>query len=760
MEADEIDKLSDDLNAMLRSQSSDSLIQFFEDHLKIKISEDIDLEDMNDERAVKIWKDLMSKIERGDYNHFLQLIKNNHSHLILLMKFSSKSEDIKSLVEDSDKLGIPEYEVLDLIKATHDVEYIKSYIRDREKFGIAHYDVIDLIKSTHDSNYIKSCIEDRKNLRLSPTEVGDLIEATHDVEYIKSCISDRKEYGMPLHNIVQLIKSTQDSEYIKKCIKENSKDLGLPLYEIVDLIKTTKDSEYIKECIADKEKFRLLPNDIIELIKSTQDNDYIKECVKNRTKLNLSKYYIVDLIKTTKDQEYIKKCIENTVELGLLNYGIVDLIKATQDMEYVKKCIVDRKKIGIGQKGVIDLIKFTQDKEYIKKCITDMEFIREDKSTTVELILASGDINFIQDCENSLDLEQKDIEKLRMFTTESKINLPPNMTIGIEIETEGKENDNSELIKNSLRDTSWKAKGDGSLVNGTEVVSPILTSKDGNVSNEIKSVCAILNGIPQIISERCGGHIHIGADYLTDKQDWINLIGIWTSSEKVLYTICNKEGDIPREGVPRYAQPISKKIEGAMESGTINLDGEEDLLKFANEVVQIQGSRYSGINFCNVGKYGKNTVEFRLPNGTINPNTWIENINLFGGIVKSAHELTMIQSKSEEQRTDSEKKVLDDFEILQTEEDENQIAKALIELCIPLEDRHIYMDRYRTNTPLLDASQDIKNAITDQISTNKIGKKLFTGKNAVKGEDYEQSSAIIEQALNEHDINYEMEQGG
>lgn len=457
MEADEIDKLSDDLNAMLRSQSSDSLIQFFEDHLKIKISEDIDLEDMNDERAVKIWKDLMSKIERGDYNHFLQLIKNNHDHLILLMKFSSKSEDIKSLVEDSDKLGIPEYEVLDLIKATHDVEYIKS------------------------------------------------------------CISDRKEYGMPLHNIVQLIKSTQDSEYIKKCIKENSKDLGLPLYEIVDLIKTTKDSEYIKECIADKEKFRLLPNDIIELIKSTQDNDYIKECVKNRTKLNLSKYYIVDLIKTTKDQEYIKKCIENTVELGLLNYGIVDLIKAAQDMEYVKKCIADRKKIGIGQKGVIDLIKFTQDKEYIKKCITDMEFIREDKSTTVELILASGDINFIQDCENSLNLEQKDIEKLRMFTTESKINLPPNMTIGIEIETEGKENDNSELIKNSLRDTSWKAKGDGSLIKGTEVVSPILTSKDGNVSNEIKSVCAILNGIPQIISERCGGHIHIGADYLTDK---------------------------------------------------------------------------------------------------------------------------------------------------------------------------------------------------------------------------------------------------
>lgn len=70
MEADEIDKLSDDFYAMLRSQSQDGLRQFFEDYLKIKISEDIDLGDVTDEKTVKIWRDLMSKIEEGDYNHF------------------------------------------------------------------------------------------------------------------------------------------------------------------------------------------------------------------------------------------------------------------------------------------------------------------------------------------------------------------------------------------------------------------------------------------------------------------------------------------------------------------------------------------------------------------------------------------------------------------------------------------------------------------------------------------------------------------
>lgn len=126
-------------------------------------------------------------------------------------------------------------------------------------------------------------------------------------------------------------------------------------------------------------------------------------------------------------------------------------------------------------------------------------------------------------------------------------------------------------------------------------------------------------------------------------------------------------------------------------------------------------------------------VEFRLPNGTINPNTWIENINLFLGIVRCAHELSIIQEKPEERRTESERKMLEKFEILQTGRDEEQILEALIELCIAPEQRKIYIDRYMINKPLLDNSPEIEKAITSKISTNKIGKKIFVGKDAVNG---------------------------
>ena len=64
------------------------------------------------------------------------------------------------------------------------------------------------------------------------------------------------------------------------------------------------------------------------------------------------------------------------------------------------------------------------------------------------------------------------------------------------------------------------------------------------------------------------------------------------------------------------------------------------------------------INYRNVGSSGKNTIEFRLPNGTINPTTWVENINLFGGLIRTSHELSKIMKKTEEQRTEEEKQML------------------------------------------------------------------------------------------------------
>ncbi|MBP3255566.1 MAG: hypothetical protein J6M60_03655 [Clostridia bacterium] len=71
---------------------------------------------------------------------------------------------------------------------------------------------------------------------------------------------------------------------------------------------------------------------------------------------------------------------------------------------------------------------------------------------------------------------------------DSKLDLPTNMTIGMEIESEG---DNSNLILNCKDKFApgWKCKKDGSLNRGVEIVSPILTGDNNETAAKIKYVC-------------------------------------------------------------------------------------------------------------------------------------------------------------------------------------------------------------------------------------------------------------------------------
>ena len=743
MDKEEIDKLKDDLKIAIKNQD---LSYILEKYLKMEVPKDADAKDFKNEKVLKLWKELMDKIENGDYNYFWQLITNDNIELMNLMIFSSRIDDIKFLVEHREKFQLDTDYVTRLILATKDSKYIEECVENREKLGLKAKNVVELIRETRDAKYIQSCIENRESLGLNIREIIGLIKSTKDVKYVQYCIENREKLGLNVIYMRELIQSTKDVEYIKHCI-ENREDLELSDVDVGALIRATNDAEYIKNCIRNRKELRLNIFIIRILIKATQDIEYIKHCIANRESLGLDMLDTMNLIMETQDKEYFKECVKNKEKLGLDVLNVMKLVKRTQDKEYIKKCIADRKNLGFDTLNVLDLIKETQDKEYFKECVKNREKFGLNENMTVELILLSGNIDYIIWCEKNIGLDQLNNEKLKRFTNKSNIKLPSDMTVGVEIESEGEKKDNSFLIEKLTKDTEWDTKGDGTLIYGTEVASHILTGDMKKASNEIKNVCAVLNGIPQTVSERCGGHIHIGVDCLKTKKDMVNLIKIWSNVEKILYIISNEKGKIPRKEVLEYAPPASKKFEKAIEAGTINLESEENLEKFVNEVIKAQGDRYSDINFCNIGSKEKNTIEFRLPNGTINPNTWIENVNLFGGIVKVAHELSVIQEKTEEQMTEYEKKLLENFKKLYTEKDEKQRAKALIDLCISPEDRHIYMDRYTTNSLLLDEAPDIKNELLKQISTNKIGEKVFTGENALTGEQYMEGKKIIEDSL-------------
>ena len=613
-------------------------------------------------------------------------------------------------------------------------EKYRNFMQDIEKNGLIDYFLQNMNNNVENADVYKFCLT--------------LCKYILNKSIVKKIIEDMI-YSSAVDEVVALIKATEDPEYIKeKWLEDVKKMHALGIYgdRAVALIKATGDPEYIKECLENVEKMQALyinGDRAVALIKATEDPEYIKECLENVEKMQA--LYIngdraVNLIKETGDSEYIKeKWLENVKKmqaLGIEGRNAVILIKATKDIEYIKKLLKNKEKtkaLNIQDFHAIELIRTVEEKEpgyikeYIKNHIKNRKINELESTFLAQAIIMTGDAEFIDYCENSDVLNHETREILDRFTKMPPVTLPDKMTIGVEIESEGLAS--REEIAGIIGNLSWKLKPDDTLDDGIEAV-PSSGLTPSTAGDEIYGACKALCLSGQTISERCGGHIHIGADYLTDLQDWKNLRTIWNNAEGIFYAISNAKGEIPRQGVIEYASPISKKDETFSE--TINLDSEDDLEKYIKLLKEIQGSKYSGINYRNVGSSGKNTIEFRLPNGTINPTTWVENINLFGGLIRTSHELSKIMKKTEEQRTEEEKQMLYNYEILQTETDEKKDAEALIKLCVLPEQVKTYLGRYNVNSKLLKHSPEIYKRLKERISTKKIGQKVFTGEERSK----------------------------
>ena len=623
--------------------------------------------------------------------------------------------------------------------------------------------------------WIENWKEDKKrNSEIeNPGNMSDLLKivAMKDPKYVKEFIEYNEEILKECHingdRAVDLIKTVGDPEYIKECLGnvEKMKALDINGDRAVDLIKTVGDPEYIKECLGNVEKMKALDingDRAVDLIKTVGDPEYIKEYLENVEKMQALDIYggkVTELLTVEElEPKYIEEWLENIERMRALkiqDFIAADLIKKVEQKipGYIKKCLENVEKmqaLNIQKSNTINLIRMVEKKEpgyikkYIKKHIKNGKVNELESDFLIQVIIMTADAKFIDYCKDSGVLNHKTIERLDRFTEISPITLPGQMTIGVEIESEGlaSREEIEKIIGNLLKERTWELSSDITLINGTEAISPIL--RKDIASHEIYTVCNALYSLGQETSERCGGHIHIGADYLTDLQDWKNLRNIWNNTEKILYIISNRKGEIPREEVLKYAKPISGKDESKQK--TINLESESDLENFIAGIKKIQGDRFSAINYVNVGEEEKNTIEFRLPNGTLDPTTWIENINLFGGLVRVSHELSKIMLKSEEQRTEEEKKMLYNYEVIQMEQDERKVAEALIGLCVSQEQMQTYLDRYDENSELLEKTPEINDGLNGQIRKNKIGKKTIP---KINGVDLEEVSRAVDEKLAE-----------
>ena len=603
--------------------------------------------------------------------------------------------------------------------------------------GLLYYISIDLLEE-HPEICLEALLRDSECVEDIPEEI---IESNPQIQAMLDIMNDWKTIEkLPedmLRNNPQLCiraalsskgkyRPTEElllnnSELVEKFIKE----WHLNGRAAIEFVIATKDKEYIRNSLKNKEQYfgqYVLSHDYFRLMRAMGDNiqETIQQILEQKEEYNLTNSEIVPIIIETGDTEFIKRMIDKREQYGFSSSDLVFLIRNTKEAKFIEQCINQSQLYGLGEKKVDTLIESTMDIPFI------INYVRENANKNAEIM--------------------------------KRIKLPKGMTIGMEIESEG---DASEaLLCDEEILEGWTLEQDKSLENGVEVVSPVLKSEDGR-EKEIYDICSILRLCGNYISYRCGGHIHIGADYLKNIDAWKNLIEIWSNTENILYIISNAEGDIPRSEVFEYAAPISQNIEKFIENGEVDLENEDDVEELCKKLQHLQGrdldSRYSGINFENFGNESKNTIEFRLSNGTIDPETWIENINLFGGIIAVSQELADIQEKIENgiETTEEEQAKLDAFErIKEIEINEEEKLKCLLTLAIDSKDQHVYFNRYYTNSKEMFYRKIVYDVKPIRINKKKLGKIAFTGEQRVTGEDYEQASGIIQSVLDKEILNH------
>ena len=215
------------------------------------------------------------------------------------------------------------------------------------------------------------------------------------------------------------------------------------------------------------------------------------------------------------------------------------------------------------------------------------------------------------------------------------LNIKNDITIGFEIEFDKLEYDKFKTlmliiekednqIYNLIKD--WKVEKELSLPEGAEVVSPILRNYI-NSWKQLKCMLEIVKNAKTSLNEKCGGHIHIGADILSyDSKKWNYFWKMCSISQPILYKIANEEGKIIRKSSVKFAKQNQDMFNNLIKNGGVNIKGEEDLKLL---VKQFCTDKNVAINLKNVGTSYKNTIEFRISNQTFNFEEVVNNARLY-----------------------------------------------------------------------------------------------------------------------------------
>ena len=409
--------------------------------------------------------------------------------------------------------------------------------------------------------------------------------------------------------------------------------------------------------------------------------DYIFELEEDDNKMKMLYKYASNLIK-----------LDEEIDYGKGSY-LTERANSRFLIEFIKKCGV-----FMDERVVTHMIR-----EYAKKYPRTEELI--------ELITLYEEEGFLLDSLNYmikdstidgweiLNLVQDKIEKKdrgRENFDVSPIGLPINITIGLEIEAEGitaillnhlgfrEFNEILGMSKTEIENIflEWKTKGDQSLGGeGVELISTILEDTEQTWKN-VAEVCYLLQDIGCSVTENCGGHIHIGTNILGySSLAWERFFIIWNEAEQLIYKLSNAKGEEIRNGAVEFATKNGDNIQRFLNNGSVNVNCESDLMYLSREFL----SRFRSVNLSNLGNLSKNTIEFRVSNGTLDPNIIKENTLLYGSILTTAFNMSI----------NPEYKQREYEQLLNRDICEEEKIRAFLDLIFNDEDtKKIFIERY------------------------------------------------------------------
>ena len=217
-----------------------------------------------------------------------------------------------------------------------------------------------------------------------------------------------------------------------------------------------------------------------------------------------------------------------------------------------------------------------------------------------------------------------------------KLGLNKNYTFGVEIEYDEYPEARFEKIVSRDYKNTFDSQTEMDLYEGGEVSSKIFTDRKSSWV-ALKNILAELKAVKAKETERCGGHVHVGAHPLGSNTNlWKKFIYLYIVYEPIIYRFAC--GDYLNLRNTIYAKAYPCQIELA--SKLKEFETSRDITSLAKLLKQ--DDRYRGLNTSNIRfqysddiKNG-NTIEFRMANGTLSPIVWQNLVNCYLNLVDTA----------------------------------------------------------------------------------------------------------------------------